>query len=403
MQAFLFLLLLTVLITVVFFLTSVNYISSDFTLPVFRLQNRSSSPGRPNKKIATTTTNPNPICPGKETLEERKEFLKPLNLCQPCNSSALSVLRTGPKIPVVIASEKQGLNGLVASMNSILCNTKADVIFLLVTLRDSEQRLRSWLTRNLPKAKFQIAIMDPSLVKGKVKIRRGRSSLKAPLNYARFFLPSLFPSLEGKFIFVDDDTIVRGDIVEFYQFDIKDFVIAVSPDANPLQKQLNNWGNQYRRFIRDAHPVFTRANLTIDPSTTSFNAGVFLANMTRWKQQNISAQLMYWLELNTVKNIFAAGGSQPPMMVVFYRNYATIDPFFHARGFGGTDPVVPCYPFPLLVSEIKLMHYTGGNKPWYSTEQWQKFPDSPLVFRDFFWKYAVPEFGIRSADGASVC
>lgn len=34
-------------------------------------------------------------------------------------------------------------------------------------------------------------------------------------------------------------------------------------------------------------------------STCSFNPGVIIANLTEWKNQNITRQLEHWMELNT--------------------------------------------------------------------------------------------------------
>lgn len=34
-------------------------------------------------------------------------------------------------------------------------------------------------------------------------------------------------------------------------------------------------------------------------NTCSFNPGVIIANLTEWKNQNITQQLEHWMELNT--------------------------------------------------------------------------------------------------------
>lgn len=34
-------------------------------------------------------------------------------------------------------------------------------------------------------------------------------------------------------------------------------------------------------------------------NTCSFNPGVIIANLTEWKNQNITQQLQHWMELNT--------------------------------------------------------------------------------------------------------
>lgn len=40
--------------------------------------------------------------------------------------------------------------------------------------------------------------------------------------------------------------------------------------------------------------------LSIKASTCSFNPGVFVANLTEWKIQNVTKQLEKWMTLNVV-------------------------------------------------------------------------------------------------------
>ena len=35
------------------------------------------------------------------------------------------------------------------------------------------------------------------------------------------------------------------------------------------------------------------------PTMCSFNTGVYVADMDRWKSQNITKKLLYWMNLNT--------------------------------------------------------------------------------------------------------
>ena len=43
------------------------------------------------------------------------------------------------------------------------------------------------------------------------------------------------------------------------------------------------------------------------PTMCSFNTGVYVADLDRWKSQNITKKLLYWMNLNTkyAKNIHA--------------------------------------------------------------------------------------------------
>ena len=61
----------------------------------------------------------------------------------------------------------------------------------------------------------------------------------------------------------------------------------------------------------------------MDPDACSFNAGVFVADLAQWRKMDVTARLEHWLELNTREDVYgsgpAGGGSQPPMLIVFYK------------------------------------------------------------------------------------
>ena len=81
-----------------------------------------------------------------------------------------------------------------------------------------------------------------------------------------------------------------------------------------------------------------------------------MADLAEWVRQDITAQLLHWLTLNTQDNLYgpSGGGSQPPLLCVFYRvrwcaeagilpslpdrgppqRYSELDPLWHLRGFG---------------------------------------------------------------------
>lgn len=40
-------------------------------------------------------------------------------------------------------------------------------------------------------------------------------------------------------------------------------------------------------------------NMGMRAYTCTFNPGVIIANLTEWKNQNITQQLQHWMELNT--------------------------------------------------------------------------------------------------------
>lgn len=117
-------------------------------------------------------------------------------------------------------------------------------------------------------------------------------------------------------------------------------------------------------------------------NTCSFNPGVIIANLTEWKNQNITRQLEHWMELNTqyvcvlekrraclwrrvlveitwvmfcglredlYSKTLAESVTTPPLLIVFYKRHSNIDPMWHIRHLGKL-----CSPLQIVL-EFKIM------------------------------------------------
>lgn len=100
-------------------------------------------------------------------------------------------------------------------------------------------------------------------------------------------------------------------------------------------------------------------------STCSFNPGVFVANLTEWKRQNVTSQLEKWMKLNVEEGLYtrtlAGSITTPPLLIVFYQQHSTIDPMWNVRHLGSS--VGKRYS-PQFVKAAKLLHWNGHFKPW---------------------------------------
>lgn len=52
------------------------------------------------------------------------------------------LVRTGEKIPVVITAAEERLGAVVAAMNSVYQNSKANIVFNIVTMNDTVDHLK---------------------------------------------------------------------------------------------------------------------------------------------------------------------------------------------------------------------------------------------------------------------
>ncbi|KAK6175615.1 hypothetical protein SNE40_014036 [Patella caerulea] len=281
-------------------------------------------------------------------------------------------------IHICITSDEHTIGGMIALINSIISNTKSDVMFHLVTDETSMDQLGIWIQKSkLSTINYEIKKFPGNWVEGKINVRGGRKELGRPLNYARYYLPKLFPTLNGKIIFIDDDCIVQGDISELYQTKVNPgHLAAFSEDCTGAAKRLTYMKNIYADYIdvKSKHVQLMK----IDPQECAFNTGLFLTNITEWRIHNITQQLEYWMQLNTKEEVYGnergGGGSQPPMMLVFYKKFSKIPAMWHVRYLGWTPGTSYTTQF---LRSAKLLHWNGRFKPWGRTSQhseiWDKY------------------------------
>uniref|UniRef100_A0A672LPT8 Glycosyltransferase 8 domain containing 1 n=1 Tax=Sinocyclocheilus grahami TaxID=75366 RepID=A0A672LPT8_SINGR len=104
------------------------------------------------------------------------------------------VIRTGDEIPVVITAPEERLGAAVTAMNSIYRNSKANVVFNIVTLNESVVHLRYTLYYRLEAQNYRI--FDLKILTGKSPTDPQKVEAVKPLTFARFFLPVFLPDAE---------------------------------------------------------------------------------------------------------------------------------------------------------------------------------------------------------------
>ncbi|XP_062923679.1 glycosyltransferase 8 domain-containing protein 1 [Mobula hypostoma] len=290
--------------------------------------------------------------------------------------------RTGEEIPILIPAVEERLGGVIAAINSIYSNTRSNVVFYIVTTNDTIIHLRSWLQkRELTSIKCQILEFNHRILKGKVQGDIDSAEVK-PLTFARFYLPMLISGTE-KAIYLDDDVIVQGDIRELYDTELKPgHAAAFSEDCDSVSSKVLVRGagsqNTYLGFLD--YKKETIRKLGMKAGTCSFNPGVFVANLTEWKQQNITQQLEKWMEINVVENLYggALAGSvtTPPLLLVFYKQYSAINPLWHVRHLGSSAGTRYSSHF---IKAAKLLHWNGRFKPWGRTSPYSEIWDKWYV------------------------
>lgn len=298
----------------------------------------------------------------------------------------LELVRKGEEIPVLITAAEDRLGAVVAAMNSIYQNSKANVVFTIVTLNDTVDHLKMWLSETkLKNVNYKLVVFKPELLSGKMSKDPKTLEATKPLTFARFYLPAYLPEAE-KAIYLDDDVIVQGDVQDLFDTQIKPgHAAAFSDDCDSASAKgiVRGAGNQnnYLGFLDFKKEAIRK--LGMRANTCSFNPGVIIANLTEWRNQNITMQLEHWMELNTQEDLYsktlAESVTTPPLLIVFYKRYSNIDPMWHVRHLGTTGAGNRYSA--QFVKAAKLLHWNGHYKPWGRTSS----------FTDVWDKWFIPD------------
>ncbi|XP_029948437.1 glycosyltransferase 8 domain-containing protein 1 [Salarias fasciatus] len=299
----------------------------------------------------------------------------------------LQLVRRGDAIPVVITAVEDRLGAVVAAMNSVYQNSKANVVFTVVTLNDTVSHLKEWLSDiRLKHVKYRIAVFNPDLLSGKISQDPQILEATKPLTFARYYLPAYIPEAE-KAIYLDDDVIVQGDIQELFETSLRPgHAAAFSDDCDSASSKgiIRGAGtqNNYLGFLDFKKEAIK--TLGMRANTCSFNPGVIVVNLTEWKNQNITQQLEHWMELNTKEDLYSKTLAEsiitPPLLIVFYKRHSIVDPMWHVRHLGSTGAGNRYSA--QFVKAAKLLHWNGHYKPWGRvssfSDVWDKwFIDDP--------------------------
>jgi lipopolysaccharide biosynthesis glycosyltransferase len=175
-------------------------------------------------------------------------------------------------------------------------------------------------------------------------------------HYFRLLIPYLFKEA-SRVLYLDADTLVLEDLWPLWNLDLEKHTIGAAPD--------------YLSFIEDG--VANWQELHLDPQAPYFNSGVLLINLSRWREQNISLQV---LELcRKYPHHLIAQGKWPQhdqygLNVSLYQKWKPLDRSWNY----GTD---------LPFSKAHILHFVGNGKVGKSQCQSKCHPLFAKIFSSF--------------------
>lgn len=167
--------------------------------------------------------------------------------------------------------------------------------------------------------------------------------------YYRTIIPDLLSKDISKALYLDCDIIVESDIDELWNTDISNYYLAAVDESQFYRKRS-------RRLKA----------LSLPRDSFYFNAGVLLLNLEKWREKEVSKQIIKYIEVNQKKLKLM---DQDALNVVLHDKWLPLDPKWN---------YIVLYhrlKYPLEIPVI--IHFAGTEKPW----------NAEIPFKENYLKY----------------
>ena len=260
----------------------------------------------------------------------------------------MSIFRTGlpldkytKVVPVFVTINSSYAPYAAASIHSLIQHSDKKRYYRIIILHDglnlaNRLRLRSLVTDNCA---IQFKKITRSLYLKAVitycSKRKGMGDFfSAAVYYYRFFIPLLFPRYE-KAVYIDSDTILRGDIGELFDMELGDNVVMAMIDPKV------DYIKEFRDYVEKALKV---------PHDEYVNDGVMLMDLRKMRKMKYLSTMV---EMIKKYDADLVAPDQDYLNVILKGSIGHFGPEWNAE------------PTEEFAKETKLVHFNLFNKPWH--------------------------------------
>ena len=269
----------------------------------------------------------------------------------------------------VVFCVDRGMKGMLKAVSSVQMHCKDEkqnIVFHVVTMSDAVQRVDCALRCMAKSApiSFHTYLFDHAAcfqnITFRVHNRLQRSyGLQNPLNFARFCLHKILPWQDGSFrkvLYLDTDVLAQACVGKLYNsylnVDSK-FAVAAANPGGPIGPRYVKWDSQFVKDWNAWRPFKVHRQLL------DVNAGVLLIDLFNFEQQEILADVLYWIVANNKEHMYSYG-SQPPLVLGLAGRMELFGKEWNQFGLGYK------HVHSSIIKSAKILHWTGRRKPWTS-------------------------------------
>lgn len=256
-------------------------------------------------------------------------------------STGLNPIKNSKVVPIFLTINNQYAPYAAAAIHSLTQRVDKKRYYRVIILHDglswvNRIRLRSLVTNNvaLQFKKISSNLYLKVIIKYCSRSKGAGDFFSSAVYYYRFFIPRLFPMYD-KCVYIDSDTILRGDVGELYDMDLGEKVMAamVDPKVDVIP--------EFREYVNKAVGV---------PYEDYCNSGVLVMNMKALRKMKYLTALV---GIINKYNADLVAPDQDYMNVILRGKIKHLDLHWNAE------------PAKVLPKDVKLVHFNLFNKPWH--------------------------------------
>lgn len=245
-------------------------------------------------------------------------------------------------VPVFLTINSAYAPYAAAAIHSLMQNTDPKRYYRVIILHDglnlvNRLRLRGLVTKNcaIQFKKMTRSLYLKAIVAYCTRRKKGSGDFfSSAVYYYRAFIPMLFP-IYKKAVYIDSDTILRGDIGELFDFDLGENVVAAMIDPKVTNIP------EFRDYVDNALGV---------PHTEYVNSGVQVMDLKKMRKEKYIQKM---IDLIRKYDADLVAPDQDYLNVILRGKIAHLPECWNAE------------PQEKLPKGTKLVHFNLFNKPWH--------------------------------------
>lgn len=257
-------------------------------------------------------------------------------------NTGISPLKKKTKVvPVFLTINNAYAPYAAAAIHSLAQHANKNRYYRVIILHDglswvNRVRLRNLVTKNvaIQFKKITSSLYLRAIVKYCSKRKGAGDFFSSAVYYYRFFIPRLFP-MYNKCVYIDSDTILRGDVGELFDMELGDEVVAamIDPKVTVIP--------EFRNYVDKAVGV---------PHNEYVNDGVMVMDLKKMRKMKYLSMMIGLIQ------------EYDADLVAPDQDYLNVILRGQIMHFGSEWNAEPREGLP---KETKLIHFNLFNKPWH--------------------------------------